>query len=304
MAGSVTGVGVPPAPFHQFIQHVSEDLGPLSITFSSTYLTVASLVVTQIDFLSPPESAEPVKIVSIDTFVSQTYTVSSANTGKVLKAPPNRHLMRKVDPNRPNSKTGRDGPQERLEGDVPISDPRPLRSLDPQKEWTYKSFSRIPTEEVVRPSTLPGAKTPIRVDHHMVCEIKYLLASGEEKNLALGRPIMIRSCFNLIDDLRVPRYEEAPSEEPTLLRIGRNKCLCKSKLAETFDRAAYEFGRQSLADNKTLGVDEGAEESPSTGSEGFRKWDEAEVAKRRLGKSPAVPSEMRTVPREPDHFLG
>lgn len=298
----MTGVGNPPAPFHQFIQHISDDLGPLSITFSSPYLTVASLVVAEVNFLSPP-GPEPVQVISIDTYVSQSYTVTGPNSGKVVRAPPNRHLLRKVDPDGPLS-TGAQSHSKNAFGDVPKDDPRPLHMLDKEQEWTHKSFCRIPNDEVVRPSTLPGAKTPIRVDHQMVCEIKYVKpVTGEEKSVALGRPIMMRSCFNLVDDLRVPRYEEEPSEEPTLVRNGRNKCFCRTKLGQARDELAYAFGRESLA-GKAAAADGEQGAGEQVIPDGFRRWDEAEVARRRLGKSPAVLSEVRGTPREPDHFLG
>lgn len=61
---------------------------------------------------------------------------------------------------------------------------QPLARLEGGQEWTYARVSRVPDDDAVRPSTLPGTKTPIRVKHKLVVQVKYRF-KGSKKDLVL-----------------------------------------------------------------------------------------------------------------------
>jgi hypothetical protein len=73
-------------------------------------------------------------------------------------------------------------------------DPRPLHALQREEEYSYTTLFRVPTDEVVRPSTLPGTETRIRVTHTLILEIRYRKEGEvEDRILLISRPVVIAS---------------------------------------------------------------------------------------------------------------
>lgn len=73
-------------------------------------------------------------------------------------------------------------------------DPRPLHALQQEEEYLYSTLFRIPTDEVVRPSTLSETETRIRVTHSIVLEIRYRReGEAEDRLLLISRPVVIAS---------------------------------------------------------------------------------------------------------------
>ena len=52
------------------------------------------------------------------------------------------------------------------------------------EEWSYSRIVRIPDDDQVRPSTLEGTKTRIRVKHKLVTEVRYRMP-GSKKDMIL-----------------------------------------------------------------------------------------------------------------------
>lgn len=179
--------------------HVTQ---PINIQLASPHLTVSSLLHASLLFLSPPRA---VSIILISGQISQTFAVYY-NDGKVALPPPIRHVMAKVDltahhaplvptPSRPAHVPGPNGLTNAAAPVDPIRhDPRPLHQLEREQEYTYTTLYRIPTDDLVRPSTLPETNTRIRVTHHLVLEIRYRReGETEDHQLTISRPIVIAS---------------------------------------------------------------------------------------------------------------
>lgn len=51
----------------------------------------------------------------------------------------------------------------------------------------------MPTDDIVRPTTLNGTVTPISVSHKLSVEIRYIQEGGEAKVLTIGKDVTIAS---------------------------------------------------------------------------------------------------------------
>jgi hypothetical protein len=122
---------------------------------------------------------------------------------------------------------------------------------------------RLPTDEHVRPTTLPGVVTPITVTHNLVLEVFFsvwgeddrgepmkLPGPGGLRMLRVSRPITLPSCALIPEVIDLPAYEEhhrdaVPPDEDSLELLQRGMkgagplgdpgwalCACGRKLEE------------------------------------------------------------------------
>lgn len=175
---------------------------PINIQLASPHVTISSLLHVSICFLSSPK---PVTILVISGQISQRFAVHY-NDKKVALPPPRRHVMAKVDAtarptplrptiSRPANVPGVHGLISSPPPPDPVrEDPRPLHALQKEEEYSYSTLLRIPTDDLVRPSTLPGTETRIRVTHSIVLEIRYRKEGEvEDRLLLISRPLVIAS---------------------------------------------------------------------------------------------------------------
>ncbi|GAA5824442.1 hypothetical protein JCM10212_001455, partial [Sporobolomyces blumeae] len=189
-------------------------LGPIALHVSSPHLTVASLLFLSITFERPPEG---LKIMSVSAYIKQTFDISFTDE-KILpvRQPVQKKLLFYVDSTSPIAASTDDllDRPNLGRGTLPplAYEPRaflaqPLARLEGGQEWTYARVSRVPDDDAVRPSTLAGTNTPIRVKHQLVVQVKYRL-KGSKKDLILemSSPVTIASCCCLQSSLLLPRY--------------------------------------------------------------------------------------------------
>lgn len=87
-------------------------------------------------------------------------------------------------------------------------------------EIKLASTSRLPTDEHVRPTTLPGVVTPITVSHHLVLEVFFSVYGEDDRGekmripgpgglrmLRVSRPITLPSCALIPEVIDLPPYE-------------------------------------------------------------------------------------------------
>ncbi|GAA5927870.1 uncharacterized protein JCM15063_006022 [Sporobolomyces koalae] len=195
----------------------SEDdvqLGPISLHVSSPHLTVASLLFLSVTFENPPHG---LKIMSVSAFILQSFDVTFTDkTITPVKPASQKKLLFWVDSTSPIAESTEDlleRPNLSRGSLPPLAFERrallaqPLARLEGGQDWTYARVSRVPDDDAVRPSTLPGTITPIRVKHKLVVQVKYRL-KGSKKDLVLemSSPVMIASCCCLTSSLLLPRY--------------------------------------------------------------------------------------------------
>jgi hypothetical protein len=85
--------------------------------------------------------------------------------------------------------------------------PQPLARLSAGDPFTYARVTRIPDDDSVRPSSLDGTNTPIRVRHSIVCQVKYRFkGSKKDQVLDMTSPVTIASVRLLFLLLRLSSY--------------------------------------------------------------------------------------------------
>ncbi|GAA5895076.1 hypothetical protein JCM6882_008278 [Rhodosporidiobolus microsporus] len=157
-----------------------------------------------------------------------------------------------------------------IKPDQPVVDPSPLAHVHAGEEFHYSRICRVPDDDHVRPTTLEGTDTKIRVGHKMSVEVRYRKDGDEEDMvLTIGKPITITSCCCLVDSMYLPAYS-ASSPPKTIVRPLQARCACNMSLKECFDRdgaALQRAGSISLPSSppNLIGID-GHQINPSTKS--------------------------------------
>ncbi|GAA5956901.1 hypothetical protein JCM21900_006284 [Sporobolomyces salmonicolor] len=190
------------------------DLGPIALHVSSPHLTVASLLFLSVTFERPPEG---LKVMSVSAFVAQEFEIYYSNPEVPTSRPSKQNkLLFYVDSTSPIPSSTEDlldrpnlsrGTLPPLAYEPRAFLPQPLARLERSKEWTYARVTRIPDDDSVRPTTLEGTDTPIRVKHQLVVQVRYRF-KGSKKDLVLemASKVTIASCCCLQASLLLPRY--------------------------------------------------------------------------------------------------
>ncbi|GAA5832491.1 hypothetical protein JCM5353_003257 [Sporobolomyces roseus] len=212
------------------------NLGPISLHVSSPHLTVASLLFLSITFERPPEG---LKIMSVSAHILQSFDISFTDKSiQPVKPTPQKKLLFWVDSTSPIAESSEDlldkpnlsrGTLPPLAFERRALLAQPLARLEGGQEWTYARVSRVPDDDAVRPSTLPGTKTPIRVKHKLVVQVKYRF-KGSKKDfvLEMSSVVTIASCCCLTSSLLLPRYRSQLSATHHPSRHGHQSVLTPS----------------------------------------------------------------------------
>lgn len=247
-----TAPGEIPPPMDWSIQHFSEELGPVGVGFSSPHLTVGSLANIRLSLLSPPQALTIVSIkgilkqqytlhyadgsvvrpqesrytlLKVDQRASPNLVIPIHNPATCqvssLVSSPILPLPTVATPSQP-SPGGLAVPLDegyrptsrccQVEPDVPLPDLSPLARLNIGDEFHHSRVCRIPTDNLVRATTLPGSKARIGeqrrrsgdgriglislplavVEHQLHIEVRYR-KDGEDEDmvLSIGKPITI-----------------------------------------------------------------------------------------------------------------
>lgn len=162
-----------PEALNSVIEVESEILGPIMATFSSPHLSVASLLQLDVHLVSP--KLDDVTILSVEGYINQDFKISYDN-GSIINTIPKRFPLETVLP-LPSSTTSQF--VTKLYQNVP---------------WDHSQTMRLPSEDVLRPSTLISTETRIRVSHKLILAFRYRVGEeGEDKLLVLKKSVMISS---------------------------------------------------------------------------------------------------------------
>ncbi|GAA5900704.1 hypothetical protein JCM6882_000945 [Rhodosporidiobolus microsporus] len=196
------------------VRHAISELGPIALHISSPHLTVASLLFLGVTFEQPPEG---LKIMSVQSFVRQEFEIHYSNKEVPIQRPPvQRKLLFYVDSTTPIAASTEDllersnlsrGAPPPLAYEPRALLPQPLARLNGGKEWMYARVTRIPDDDSVRPTTLEGTDSPIRVSHSLVLQVKYRFkGSKKDQVLEMASNVTIASCCCLNSSLLLPMY--------------------------------------------------------------------------------------------------
>ncbi|KAF8311381.1 hypothetical protein DL93DRAFT_2098870 [Clavulina sp. PMI_390] len=159
---------------------------------------------------------------------ASTSQTSSPSPGPPLVRPPATAMLNGHHPStRPSPSTTQGKGKE---------PPRPMATVQPGGSYQVTHLARLPNDDIIRPSTLDGTKTPIETKHELLLEI--LFSSGEAESqssrplvLRTTHPITLSSCCCWLTSLLVPAYSEALTS-PVL-------SLSKSPLTTSFWETKY-----------------------------------------------------------------
>ncbi|KAI5476785.1 Arrestin-like, N-terminal and Immunoglobulin E-set domain protein [Pseudohyphozyma bogoriensis] len=213
-------------PFDLHSQHFSEELGPVGVSIYSPHLTVSSLVNVRVTLPSP---LTPLTILSIKPAVNQFYTITYDDPDLIAHPPPTTIYLK------PLADSSAPLPTSALSLDEPFTaDPSPLVVLGVGEEYSYCRLMRCPNDNFMRPTTLEGTETRIRVRSELVVEIAYRTEGGEEKRMIISKPAMIGACWVVVDNSNLPPYALVP---PNTARYHMpDKCMCDLSWKEMVEK--------------------------------------------------------------------
>lgn len=120
--------------------------------------------------------------------------------------------------------------------------PIPLQIIEAGGSYHVSHLARLPNDDIIRPSTLEGTKTPIQTRHELILEIRFHqmdkegVLPGKPMVLRSEHPITLSSCCCMLSSLLVPAYSEALNTPPQQLHRDakkswdqcNNSCVCQS----------------------------------------------------------------------------
>ncbi|KAI5477454.1 transcriptional repressor NF-X1 [Pseudohyphozyma bogoriensis] len=226
--GSLPGdPGDTPDPVNVAVEHFSDTLGPLRMLFTSPYLTPAAPAFLTLSFPSPLHTSE---ILSINTYITQSYTVQYASL------PPQSPLLLK-DERVPLDHVSFDSSSSSSSRAPRIQEVKFQRTtLQPGKEWKYKVLLRLPTCDTMRATGL-GSTSTIMPRHKLGVEVTYGVEGRKmQKVLRVEKDIQVSSCICLLDSLLLPSYTSAPpTTQIKKIDYGGCLCMCDYSLKEVSD---------------------------------------------------------------------
>ncbi|ORY91766.1 hypothetical protein BCR35DRAFT_299089 [Leucosporidium creatinivorum] len=276
VTASPHGPGEAPQSMDLSLEHYSEDLGPVGVTFASPRLTVAALVNFRLTLLGAPT---PLKIISCNVLVEQRFSITYTS-GEVARPPARRYNLTKIEgssaapslcvnkgitplgattnayiPNDPHPPSA----------DIPSPDPDSLADLGAGEAFQYSRTMRVDIDDYVRASTLEGTETPINVSHKLLIEVRYRVQGEKgDKIFLLGKDVVIGSCCGLADSLYLPAYSRCSPQ--TVLRPLDQRCWCCLDTKELMDRDGEALQRAgSIEEPSSEARILGQDKSPAVG---------------------------------------
>ncbi|GAA5989603.1 hypothetical protein JCM10908_000549 [Rhodotorula pacifica] len=252
-------VSKPPPPMHHKFEGTLDEIGPYSMALQSQHCMVGGLLLFRLNLLFPPIDLViyTIKVKIVQTFhlqspVDKNHTAdppSAAQTVFIVDAahPPNYGKVSDT------TRTPKSEPQTPRIG--------PMKVLRKDEMWKLHHLSRLPNDNMIRPSTFEGTITPISVSHTIQMEMTYRPMTEDEINppppngpstsskkgkekeadrrkLVMSKPLELFSCCCFLDSLTLPVYSvldpnPMPLESELLL-----PCVCGMTLRQLIESQA------------------------------------------------------------------
>ncbi|GAA5992695.1 hypothetical protein JCM10908_006884 [Rhodotorula pacifica] len=154
----------------------------------------------------------------------------------------------------------------KIEPDVPIPDPTPLSRVEVGQEFHHARICRIPDDNAVRATTLPGSNAKIVVSHQLHIEVRYRKdGDDEDMVLTIGKPLTITGCCAMLDNLCLPAYRQS-APVTTVEKPLESHCMCNMSTKMLLDRDGEQLQRAGAIDSpgastRNMGV--GVDKSPA-----------------------------------------
>ncbi|KDN52448.1 hypothetical protein K437DRAFT_266634 [Tilletiaria anomala UBC 951] len=183
-------------------------VGLLSITCTSSSVSVGGIFNVDVHSPNPPSD---LIVYLVRVILETTIELHTRKKGK-QSVPTQRHKLweRGWVPPRPNDHLG-PGDGNKAQGFI--------RDAGTDHAWTVQTVARIPDDNVIRATTMPGSRAGIRFSHTLVVEVVHSrspafegLPEGSERKLkvfALRQPVIIPSCCVAYHAVTLPEYSES-----------------------------------------------------------------------------------------------
>ncbi|EJD47035.1 hypothetical protein AURDEDRAFT_113612 [Auricularia subglabra TFB-10046 SS5] len=229
-------IAVPPldsetSALNERIEGFTEEIGPYLMTLLSQHLTVGGVVQFSLNLASVPRE---LRLHSITATLLQSYTLTSySHPRKTISPPPHRRPLFHIDH---TTQLWDDGDATRRRPGTVLQPPSVrarglLASLAPGGSLQVSHVARLPKDDLLRATTLPGSETPIRVAHTLALDVAFSApGSGSgPRVLRTERPLTILSCGCLPESLVLPPYGGLTGETYARGKCGNGDeymCIC------------------------------------------------------------------------------
>lgn len=238
-------------PLTVLFNDMHDTVGMLSVACTSNNISVGGLF--NIDIHSPSAPADLLVYmvrISLDT----TIELFTKRKGRQVTPVQKRKLFEK----------GCVAPQEKMLSEEADHLPGYIHYAGSTSAWTVQGVARIPDDNAIRPSTMPGTRSPLRFHHVLVVEVVHsrsdpsvpdaLTPEGRRKLkvFTLRQSIVIPSCCCALDAVTLPAYSATPSSASTVPQLkhltgttweqivmanqdrgeSHNMCVCGMSLAD------------------------------------------------------------------------
>lgn len=250
---AVPSIESPTTPMSVMYHDLHETVGLLSIACTSNNISVGGVFNIDVHSpMAPPDLAVYMVRVSLETQV-ELHTVKK---GKQYVGPLKHRLFEKGFIPKSPADMHESGAKERI-----------IRWCGNDDAWSVQGIARVPDDNVIRPTTLPGSRGDIRFSHQLAVEIIHSrdplhdgLPADSDRSLkafTLRQPVVIPSCCVAYSAVTLPRYEEKesasskkvstyrvpdalapPEESPFTIAVsprnpsGHEFCVCGMSLAD------------------------------------------------------------------------
>ncbi|WFD02796.1 hypothetical protein MOBT1_001481 [Malassezia obtusa] len=237
-------------PMTVLYNDIHATVGILSVACTSNNISVGGLF--NIDIHSPSPPADLI-VYMVRVSLHTTIELHTKRKGKQYVPVQKRKLFER----------GHVAPQDQAMGDNADRLPGYVRYAGTDHAWTVQGVARIPDDNAIRPSTIPGTRSALRFHHVLVVEVVHsrdcpgvkdcLTADGKRKLkvFTLRQNIIIPSCCCALDAVTLPPYSASENDDTNVPQIkhglsgwdqivranqdrgeSHNMCVCGMSLAD------------------------------------------------------------------------
>lgn len=237
-------------PMTVLFNDIHATVGMLSVACTSNNISVGGLFNIDIHSPSPPTD---LIVYMVRVSLHTTIELHTKRKGKQYVPVQKRKLFEQ----------GHVAPQDQAMGENADKLPGYVRYAGTDHAWTVQGLARIPDDNAIRPSTMPGTRSALRFHHVLVVEVVHsrdnpaikdcLTPEGRRKLkvFTLRQNVVIPSCCCALDAVTLPAYSAKEPHDPSVppLKQGlsgwdqivranqdrgesHNMCVCGMSLAD------------------------------------------------------------------------
>lgn len=204
---AVPALDVETSALNEQIEGFNAETGPYLMSLLSEHLTVGGGMHFSLNLACVPQD---LCLHSITATIVQSYTLRShAKPGQASTPPSHKRLVFHLDHLTPlwgdESPSRRPGTVLRTSSYLERP-PGLLAALRAGESLQVSHVARLPDDDLLRATTLPGTRAPIRITHTIMLDVEFSTPGTAARILRTERPLTILSCCCFPDSLVLPPY--------------------------------------------------------------------------------------------------